>query len=191
MGLGVELKKRVKLGAELAELKSTIQKSTEMEAVGSDESVSLPQVQVQPYQVKLQSPPCIPCMTNSNQLSRISSKLGTITKQDISSRSAQIEFDNLCSQQELSPTTLVQWNVSKRNSPRLNLVTSSQKSKLVLKKTAVTAMAAIGQTVSLQSCFNESFNKDDFMKGFIDRAQDIRQETCKKKVRYIDLCNSV
>ena len=48
-------------------------------------------------------------------------------------------------------------------------------------KISVTAMETMGQMVALQSCFNESFDKDDFMKGLIEKAQYIRMETKNNK----------
>ena len=74
------------------------------------------------------------------------------------------------SEQEMSPNTLVRRGVETHKSPRLTIVTESQKAKLVV-KIALTAMKHMGQTAALQACFNESFDKDSFIAGLIEDAR--------------------
>ena len=40
----------------------------------------------------------------------------------------------------------------------------------------------MGQTVALQACFNESFDKEDFMRGLIEKDKDIKKNYGDKKV---------
>ena len=69
----------------------------------------------------------------------------------------------------MSPNTLVRRGVETHRSPRLTIVTESQKAKLVV-KIAHTTMKSMGQTAALQVCFNESFDKDSFIAGLIEDA---------------------
>ena len=66
-------------------------------------------------------------------------------------KEAQKRFDHMRSEQEMSPNTLVRRGVEKCTSPRLQIVTESQKVQLV-NKIAHTAMKSMGQTAALQAC---------------------------------------
>ena len=87
----------------------------------------------------LKSPPAIPRMVYDNMPNCVGSKpnldksLGRFIPSPTSTflnKEAQVKFDNLRSEQEMSPNTLVRSGVETRRSPRLTLVTESQKAKL-------------------------------------------------------------
>ena len=80
----------------------------------------------------------------------------------------------------MSPNTLVRSGVETCRSPRLTLVTESQKAKLA-REIAHRALKKMGQTAALQACFNESFDKDSFMAGLIQDARYTRMMVKKKK----------
>ena len=80
----------------------------------------------------------------------------------------------------MSPNTLVRSGVKTHRSPRLTLVTESQKVKLA-REIAHRAIKQMGQTAALQVCFNESFDKDSFMAGLIEDARYTRMMVEKKK----------
>ena len=86
------------------------------------------------------------------------------------------------SEPEMSLNTLVRRGVQTFRSPRLTIVTESLKAKLVV-KVAHTAMKQMGQTAALQSCFNESFDKDSFMAGLIENAWHTRIMVNFKKAK--------
>ena len=94
-------------------------------------------------------------------------------------KEAQKRFDDMI--QEMSPNILVRRGVQTHRSPRLTVVTESQKAKLVV-KVACAAMKEMDQIAALQECFNERFEKDSFMAGLIEDAQYTRMMVHLKKV---------
>ena len=96
--------------------------------IGSDDSVQI-----------LKSLPAIPRMVYDNMPNHVGSKpnldkpLGRFIPSPTSiflNKEAQVIFDNLRSEQEMSPNTLVRRGVETHRSPGLTLVTESQKAKL-------------------------------------------------------------
>ena len=100
-------------------------------------------------------------------------------------KEAQKRFDDMRSEQEMSPDTLVRRGVETHKIPRLTIVTESQKARLVA-KIAHTAMKNMGQTAALQACFNEGFDKDSFMAGLIEDARYTRMMVNLKKVKKVN-----
>ena len=96
--------------------------------IGSDDSVQI-----------LESPPAIKRMVYNNMPNCVGSKpnldkpLSRFILSPTSNflnKEAQVKFDNLRSEQEMSPNTLVRSGVETCRSPRLTLVTESQEAKL-------------------------------------------------------------
>ena len=96
--------------------------------IGSDDSVQI-----------LKSPPAILRMVNNNMPNHVGSKpnldkpLSRFIPSPTSiflNKEAQVKFDNLRSEQEMSHNTLVRSGVETHRSPRLTLFTESQKAKL-------------------------------------------------------------
>ena len=56
----------------------------------------------------------------------------------------------------------------------------SERSKLA-HTIAVRAVKQMGQTVALQVCFNESLDKEDFIRGMIEKAKDIKKTMVTRK----------
>ena len=59
-------------------------------------------------------------------------------------------------------------------------MTFSEKAKLA-RKIAGRAVSSMGQTVPLQVCLNESFNKKDFMKDLVEKAKEIKWSSQTKR----------
>ena len=150
-----------------------------MEAeIGSDDSVQI-----------LKSLSAIPRMVYNNMPNCVGSKpnldkpLGRFIPSATSTflnKEAQVKFDNLRSEQEMNPNTLVRRGVETCRTPRLTLITESQKAKLA-GEIAQRAMKQMSQMAALQVCFNESFDKDSFMAGLIEDARYTRMMVEKKK----------
>ena len=155
--------------------------------IGSDDSVQI-----------LKSPPAIPRMVYDNMPNHVGSKpnldkpLSRFILSPTSiflNKEAQVKFDNLRSEQEMSPNTLVRRGIETRRSPRLTLVTESQKVKLA-EEIAHRAIKKIGQMTALQVCFNESFDKDSFMAGLIEDTRYTRMMVeIKRKVSSLTKSN--
>ena len=147
-------------------------------ASGSEESlqvISLPSV-------ILHNPPAVPCLMYDNQPNRVGSKpsndkpLGRFIPSPnriFFNKQAQQEFDELCSKQMMSHTTLVCCDVPKRQRQRLTPISLAEKAKLA-HEIALRAVASMGQTVGIRACFNESFDRDDFIHDLVKKAKDIR-----------------
>ena len=170
-----------KAGGRGGKAKSTVQPMQpvrEEDESASDESVQV----VSPPSVTLCSPPAVPHMVYNNQPNRVGSKpsnnqpLGRFLpspNRTFFNKRVQLEFDDLHTHQHLSPVTLVRCDIQpRRTSPRLTPMSFSERSKLA-HTIAVRAVKQMGQTVALQACFNESFDKEDFMRGLIEKAEDI------------------
>ena len=59
-------------------------------------------------------------------------------------------------------------------------MTFAEKSKIG-HQIAKRAMASMRQTVALQSCFNESFNREDFMQDLVQKAKEIKKSSATKR----------
>ena len=59
-------------------------------------------------------------------------------------------------------------------------MTFAKKSKIA-NQIAKRAMASMGQTVALQACFNESFDKEDFMQGLAEKEKEIKKSSATKR----------
>ena len=79
----------------------------------------------------------------------------------------------------MNPTTLVHHDLPTRQSLRLTPMTFSKKAKLA-HQIAVRAVTSMGQTVALQACFNDSCNREDFMKDLVEKAKQIKQSSQTK-----------
>ena len=174
-------------GGKAKSIVQPLQPAREKDESASDESVQV----VSPPSVTLRSPPPVPCMVYDNQPNRVGSKpsndqpqgrfLPSPNKTFFNTR-AQLEFDDLHTCQHLSPVTLVRRDVQQRRTRlRLTPMSFSENSKLT-HTIAVRAVKQMGQTVALQACFNESFDKEDFMRGLIEKAKDINKKYGDKKV---------
>ena len=175
--------------AEGGKAKSTVQPlqpAREKDESTSDESVQV----VSPPSVTLRSPPPVPRMVYDNQPNRVGSKprsdqpLGRFLlspNKTFFNKRAQLEFDDLRTRQHMSPVTLVRRDVQRRRtSPRLNPMSFHERSKLA-HTIAVRAVKQMGQTVALQAFFTESFDKEDFMRGLIEKAKDIKTTMVTRK----------
>ena len=178
-----------KAGGRGGKAKSTVQPmqpAREEDESASDESVQV----VSPPLVTLHSPPAVPCMVYNNQPNRVGSKpsdnqpLGRFLpslNRTFFNKGAQQEFDDLHACQQLGLVTLVRHEVQpRRTSPRLTPMSFSERSKLA-HAIAVRAVKQMGQTVALQACFNKSFDKEDFMRGLIEKAKDIEKTMVTRK----------
>ena len=178
-----------KVGGRGGKAKSTVQPlqpAREKDESASDESVQV----VSPPSVTLRSPPPVPHMVYDSQQNRVGSKpsydqpLGRFLpspNKTFFNKRAQLEFDDLHTRQHMSPVTLVQRDVQRRRtSPRWTPMSFRERSKLA-HTIAVRAVKQMGQTVALQACFNESFDKEDFMRGLIEKAKDIKTTMVTRK----------
>ena len=59
-------------------------------------------------------------------------------------------------------------------------MTFSEKAKLA-HQIAIRAVTSMGQTVALQACFNESFDREDFMKDLVEKAKQIKWSSQTKR----------
>ena len=139
----------------------------------------------------LKSPPSIPRLEFDNMPNLVGTKpdidkpLGWFISSPSSTflnEAAQKKFDDMRSEQEMSPNALVRRGVQTHRSPRLTIVTEFQKAKPVV-KVVHTAMKQMGQTAALQACFNESFDKGSFMAGLTEDAWYTRMMVNLKKVK--------
>ena len=148
-------------------------------ASGSEESlqvISLPSV------ISLHSPPAVPHLIYDNQPNRVGSKpsndkpLGRFIpspNRNFFNKQAQQELDELHSKQMMSHTTLVCCDVLKRQRQRLTPISFAEKAKLA-HEIALRAVTSMGQTAEIQACFNDSFNRDDFICDLVEKAKDIK-----------------
>ena len=155
-------------------------------ASASEESVQV----VSPSSISLHSPPAVPCLIYDNQPNRVRSKpsndkpLGRFIpapNRTFLNLEAQQLFDELHSQQMMSPLTLVHCDVPTRQSLRLTPMSFSKKSKLA-HKISIRAMASMRQTAALQACFNESFDREEFMKDMVEKAEEIKWSSKTKSL---------
>ena len=163
---------------------------TTVQPVSKDDSASEESVQVvSPLSISLCSPPAVPHLIYDNQPNRVGSKpsndkpLGRFIpspNRTFFNKEAQQQFDELCSRQMMSPTTLVCCDLPRRQSPRLTPITFSKKAELA-HKIAVRAVTSVGQTVVLQACFSESFDREDFMKDLVEKAKEIKWSSQTKR----------
>ena len=122
----------------------------------------------QPQPLRFDSPPAIPLMEFQNQPGRIGSKpnidkpMGMyLPSAGVSffSKGRQQEFQDMCMRQEMA-TTLVRRKLAKDIAGR--------------------ALKSMGGIIALQSAMNESFDKDPFMLGLIEKAKSIKKSSQRK-----------
>ena len=137
----------------------------------------------QPQPLRFDSPPAIPLMEFQNQLGRIGSKpnidkpMGKyLPSAGVSffSKGRQQEFQDMRMRQEMA-TTLVRRSARLQNQPML----LAKKQKLA-KDIAGRALKSMGGIITLQSAMNESFDKDPFMLGLIEKAKSIKKSSQRK-----------
>ena len=156
-----------------------------VQPVSQDDSASASEESVQvvsPPSISLRSPPAVPHLIYDNQPNRVGSKssndkpLGRFfpsPNKTFLNLEAQQRFDELHSQQMMSPLTLVRRDVPTRQSPILTPMSFSKKAKLE-HKIAIRPMASMGQTAALQACFNKLFNREEFMKDMVEKAKETK-----------------
>ena len=138
----------------------------------------------QPQPLRFDSPPAIPLMEFQNQPGRIGSKpniekpMGKyLPSAGVSffSKGRQQEFQDMHMRQEMATTTLVRRSARLQNQP----MSLAKKQKLA-KDIAGRALKSMGGIITLQSSMNESFDKDPFMLGLIEKAKSIKKSSQRK-----------
>ena len=138
----------------------------------------------QPQPLRFDSPPAIPSMEFQNQPGHIGSKpniekpMGKFLPSpgvSFFSKGRQQEFQDMRMRQEMATTTLVRHSARFQNRP----MSLAKKQKLA-QEIAGRALKCMGGIVALQSPMNESFDKDPFMLGLIEKAKSIKKSSQRK-----------
>ena len=141
-------------------------------------------VDLSPQPLRFDSPPAIPLMEFQNQPGCIGSKpniekpMGKyLPSAGVSffSKGRQQEFQDMRMRQEMATTTLVRRSARLQNQP----MSLAKKQKLA-KDIAGRALKSMGGIIALQSSMNESFDKDPFMLGLIEKAKSIKKSSQRK-----------
>ena len=138
----------------------------------------------QPQPLRFDSPPAIQLMEFQNQPGRIGSK-SNIDKPmgkympsagvSFFSKGRQQEFQDMRMRKEMATTTLVRRSARLQNQP----MSLAKKQKLA-KDIAGRALKSMGGIIALRSSMNESFDKDPFMLGLIEKAKSIKKSSQRK-----------
>ena len=91
------------------------------------------------------------------------------------SKGRQQKFQDMHMRQEMATTTLVRRSARFQNRP----MSLAKKQKLA-QEIAGRALKSMGGIVALQLSMNESFDKDPFMLGLIEKAKSIKKSSQRK-----------